>query len=574
MTLTAYMKIKFQFAIFMMKLQGKKTYKIDENWQMYLTDSNHYYAVQTDAARTITANTACIRKAYRIDPNTGNSLSQTLRDVGHEEHFLFAVKRFDSPRRLEEAKIEAETLQQHQFAEPLLIDDSGCPIVISVYYPGLPLTQLETAQTQDIVKTLSFFQRIDLCYQLSKQYYHLHHHPDGAKLHIDVKGQNTIIYQGPSDERWRARLIDFGSVKRVEDATNPIPTTISGMTEYALAPEVISKPVEKNQPTWKMNLDSGSVSEKSDIYAFSAIVMSLLGASDPYQYRHVQQNATLNTCGLYDIQTLKTAVTNDFSTTDIFNIHERKKLNYHFSGESCCKFFKQEGLALTPKKVLETYATHQPCYIAYDNHLLYLEGNQVSGYARPLRLKTLDIDNDKILTTDELARLDILSGYTRRHSGEPLQIRLQTAISSFLSSMTEPDPIQRPSSEEVYTFFKTVYAMCHLSEYHFDIFDEQQTIKNPQMLERQLQIMQVQLEFITLGIPVPQEYMKGMLEQTNFPELLLRLNQYIRALEEFLANPDESGALPAPPWHASLTEHSIFTAATPENTLATPKPNC
>jgi hypothetical protein len=549
-------KLYFRYAIFVMQRQDLKNYKLNSHWEIYRTPE-HFYAVQTDAANTITANTANIRKAYRIDPATGNYLSHTLNDEGTEEHFTFAVKRFDSPQRHHEATIEAETLQQHQFAEPLIQLEDGCPVVISIYYPGIPLTRLETAETQAHVRQLSFYQQTDLCYQLAKQYYQLHADSRGAKLHIDVKGQNTIIYRGPSDTRWRARLIDFGSVKRVENAQEPIEATINGMTEYAIAPEVISK---TNTAYWKMDINSGTVSEKTDIYAFSAILMSLFGATSPYQSRHVSQNAFP---GFYDMAALKRSVSMPFQKTGIFTAQGNYRLAYHFSGQSNCRFKRIKGLALEPQVVLTAYQSLQPCYLAYDNYLLYIDGGQVSGYGKPLRhmdKMVAGIDNDQILIADHLALLDTLSGRSRSHTGEQLQNILQTAINEFLDLMGHPDPNERPSSLETYTFFKTVFAMAHLSQCGTDFFDEHPRPQTPQMIERQLRIMQFQLDLMIKGLKVNMRTTQEIIQEHNFSESFEALKQYCNELETSIRN--EMEAPLAHRWTTHLCEQSMFSPPT------------
>jgi hypothetical protein len=544
---------------------------INENWTVYLSaQTMHYYAVQTDAASTITANTACIRKAYRIDPATGNYLSERLHDEGEEEHFTFAVKRYDSSGGQADAAIEVETLQQHQFAEPLFtVGESQCPVVISIYYPGQPLTKLETAETQGTIKELTFMERIDLCYQLAKQYYSLHHHPDGAKLHIDVKGQNTIIYRQPGDTRWRARLIDFGSVKRVKDAQQPVPTTIAGMTEYAIAPEVISQAIAARSATWPRNRPSGSVSERSDVYAFSAIIMSLLGATSAYEKSHVQQKNYLEH---YDIAALQRGVSQGFTSKGMFTFNEQAKLSFHFSGQVRCAYKRMPGLAPDKATVLGIPDT-KPCYLAYDNHLLYLDGTTVYGYGRTLR--NLDkalagIENCACLSPDMLAQLDKLTAYPRKNTGAPLQICLQEHIKRFLDLMSHKEPNERPSSMQVYSFFKTVYAMCHLSESHCNLFDQEQTKKSPQTIERQLKLMQLQLQWIEEGLcdattltvmgATPEQDTHYQLaafdlltEQMDFQghyDALRRyideLKKYHASLVQYWANSD-GAALPQPP---------------------------
>lgn len=523
------MKSKFWRAINWWMRSEDITYKIDENWQIYFCkDSNHYYGVQTDAASTITANTACIRKAYRIDPNTGNFLSEKLTDEGNEEHFIFVVKRFDSPDRIAEAQVEQETLQQHQFAEPLIfVGDEQNPVVISIYYPGLPLTKSDTTHTQDFIKTLTFVERVDLCYQLAKQYYNLHHHKDGAKLHIDVKGQNTMVYQ-LSDGRWRSRLIDFGSVKRVENAQAFVPSSIAGMTSYAIAPEVISK---VKSAMCIMDKETGEISGKTDVYAFSAIVMSLLGATNPYNDRHIPQNAPP---GFIDIVALKKIVSAKFKSDDLF---QQATLNYHFSGQIQCYFKRIVGPAPNPQQVLETQKTHKTCYLAYDNYLLYKDGERIFGYTRPLR--NIDkavghLKNDSEISVDEMVQLDHLSGYRREKNGHALQTFLETCISNFITLMHDDNPVQRPCSQEVYWFFKTVFAMCYLSEYEFDFFDGSKTQKSTNEIECHLKLMLLQLELIRDGM-FEQNLLEDdntLVHDPNFYALFDQLKQYFKALKD------------------------------------------
>lgn len=439
------------------------THMIDgEPWMMvFCPDSSHYYAVQTDKVSTIESGKSCIRPGYRINPQSGEFECQTL-EGDEQEFFTFAVKQYASIDSKDEAAIEVETFQQHQFGESLLTSDDGYPIVISIYFPGEPLTNLE-GKTTNLIANLSFAERIDLINQLSTQYYQLHHHHSGGKIHIDVKGPNIIINAGPGVKP-RARFIDFGSVRKIGDVSESIDTSISGMTPYAIPPEALQKAVEAQKGSLAMHAVGGSVSTKSDVYGLTAIFGSILGAKEPYKERHC---AFSRIPGFIDVAALRDTMDKGFSIQNIFGIPP--SLSFYFPAQLTCGFYRVNTLAPIKEVVLRNIQQDR-CYIQYNNKLLYKDGGSLYGYDRQLRntaQKTRDIKETETLSDFDLSRLDTIADYKRQTQGINVQSLLEPKIREFLQAMSNDDPAERPSSAMVREFFSTIHHMCQISESGF-----------------------------------------------------------------------------------------------------------
>jgi hypothetical protein len=434
---------------------------INQNWKMlYCTNSQHYYAVRIDGASTIQSGRSCIRKAYRIDHQTGQCTSESAFETDSgEEFFEFAVKEYSTPTAKVEAEMEVETLQQHQFSEDIVMNN-GTPTVISIYYPGVPLTDLGGKTTHHI-STLSFAQRADLIHQVAKQFFQFHHHPEGSKVIIDVKGANIIVHVGEGIEP-KLYVIDFGSATNTKGASDKVKTGLSGMTDYAIAPEALELALKSRKGKIPITMNSGTVSSKSDVYALTAIIASLLGSSDPYENRHCHAVSQ----GYFDVGAISATFQHGFNLKGIFD--RGTKLTFKLPNpDQNVGYFPVNKPVQTKDKILEEFGRTSRCYIRYKNHLIYKDGSTLKGHDRRiarLTQKLKEIPEAKQLSEDNLARLDSISGFERTEQGQGLQTFLEPKIRYFLKIMLESDPDNRPSSSNVYEFFKTVHQLCQVSE--------------------------------------------------------------------------------------------------------------
>ncbi len=469
---------------------------------LFCSSSEHFYAVATNSANTIQSGKSCIRKAYRFDPQSGTPLSQTLKHGLAKQTFSeFAVKEYTGRDDTAEATIEVETFQQHQFAEELLVDANGHPIVISIFFPGVPVTSLD-GKTAPSLSKHGFLQQLDLCYQLAEQYFKLHHHPSAPKIHVDVKGQNTIVYPIHDDTgtSYHLKLIDFGSVRKLSHPDEQVTTSLLGVTDYAVAPEVIATAQTANRGSVSISEITGTLSTKSDVFSMAAIMASLFRVDTPYSRRLPARN-TFNITRCEDLPQLALALEQPFDFSGLFD--SSTGITYRFPDRNGVRFIRCAGSAPDKANVLAQEEKNKPCYVCYDNYLLYVEGSTVFGYDKRLnrpQVITQDYTDNKLLSADALTRLDGIIGYQRRGSGERLQDALQSRIKDFLTQMAAFEPSQRPTSSEVFAFFKTAYQLAVLAETSTDCFSHNPTARlNPQTVLRTLRCGLIKLDLIYLG---------------------------------------------------------------------------
>lgn len=542
--------------------------EVDSNWYiLYCKDSEHYYAVQKDGASTITSGKSCIRPAYRVNPDTRRFDYQELADEPGTRHYKFAVKEYTSAASLEEAIIEVNTFELLQFVEPIVTKD-GKPTVVSVYFAGKPLTDL-SGNTTSLLSSASFIDRLSLITKIMQQYLTLHTSDEQPRLHIDVKGQNIIINVG-NDTEPQGRLIDFGSVLRMENQPKPVDTKISGMTNYAIAPEAIAK-IDEGISYISAGDISGSATTKSDIYNLVAVFASILGESAPYANRH----CTINDIpGSFNIAAIRQSIANGFKLDGLFSFS--KKLDFHLPDETTIYFFRKIAeLAPVKDKVLEA-ADGRSGYFQYANYLLYVENGNVYGYHQKIRNlagKAAAIEANEDLKIDRLSGLDELSGYRRKNTGLALQYILEQEIRSFLETMEMEDPEKRPDTKETFCFFDTIRRIAYLAEQGNDPENPDKTL-NAEQVTKAIKLLLSKIKLINFGLgeqpiipystPITDDTKFFTILDYNFFNLIYDdnfsthyqlLDDYVNALITYLDTDvgSDDEILSQPEWPSALT---------------------
>lgn len=535
---------------------------INRNWYiLYCKASDHYYAVQKDSASTITSGNSCIRPAYRVNPKTKQFDYEVLGDEPNTRHYKFAVKEYTKPSSSEEAHTEFSVFNSLQFAENIIIQD-GKPTLISIYFAGEPLTDIR-GNTTPLLNHASFIDRLTLIDQIMEQYLLLHNADGAPRLHIDVKGQNIIVNVGEGIQP-QARLIDFGSVLSMTEKSIPVATTISGMTSYAIAPDAISD-VDPTISYRLADVASGKVTTKSDIYNLVAVFASILGERQPYANRHCNISDLL---GSFNIAAIRQSIANGFKTDGLFSFN--KKLDFHLPNEEATYFFRKKTRPAPIKSTVIADANGLSGYFQYENHLLYVENDQVYGYhikIRGLNKKIAGFQESEVLKVHDLCDLDTLSGYHRKNTGMLLQNILEQEIRVFLEAMGSVDPAKRPDTQETYCFFNTILRIANLAEYgkdpkHSDEnFSADQVTKAIKLLLCQIQLINLGLgehEIIPSSTPINAKTKFNKIVDYDFFNLIYDdqftmhyelLNNYITKINDRL-NDDK---LPQPEWPSELT---------------------
>lgn len=427
----------------------------DSSWSVfYCPQTKHYYAMNMASGECIQSSISSIYPAYRIDTKTGD----VVISAAENKPRLFAVKVFtgNKMQNKEMAKNEAEALRENQFAE-LTCSAKDQPMIIMDYHPGEPLCANNGEPNHALLKPLSLAQRLTLIFQIADQYNDIQ---KKFRLHVDVKGSNIVVHVAENGSV-SARVIDFGSSRKLCAEQISVPTGLMGLTPYAIPPEA----VEANNNAYLPmddNIISGFLNTKSDIYGLGAVFAAILGATNPYRYRQARIIAPNN---FFAMQVLQKQINTGFDFTGLLN-SSIKKISFGIRvGSRTCGFRNFSTIEAPNDKTILQLKLPELCYILYQDQLLYVDKTKVWGRknTKPIPFKKSVENILAIENTNELAEqhLRLCTSIANFHSYEekPLDDLIKPLIEIFLEQMVARDHAQRPSMEAVLRFFTITHRL-------------------------------------------------------------------------------------------------------------------
>lgn len=423
----------------------------DNRWTLfYCPQTEHYYAINQASAECIQSSISSIHPAWRIHPETG----EPLISAGGKPR-LFAAKVFTGNKlqNQEMAKNETEGLKENEFAD-LTCSAKGQPVIIMNYHPGEPLCLTNGEPNHKLLKPLSLAQRFSLIFQISDQYSDIQ---KKNRLHVDVKGANIVVHVA-EDGTVSARVIDFGSSRKLSEIQDSVETGLMGLTPYAIPPEAVENNDKAYLPAAE-NIISGFLNTRSDIYGLGPVFALILGATNPYQYRQERIIAPNN---FFSMQLLAKQIHAGFNFTGLLNAGIKKFAFGIHVGERACgfrNFSKKE--APNDKSILQLNLP-EFCYLLYQDQLLYTDKTKVFGRknTKPRSFRAsveniLPIKSTNTLTPHDLQMCRRIVNF-HSHDEKQLDDILQPLIGIFLEQMVSKDYRQRPAIAEVLRFFTII----------------------------------------------------------------------------------------------------------------------
>lgn len=161
------------------------------------------------------------------------------------------------------------------------LDEDGRPWFALEYVDGEPLTAWADTQR------LNPRERLVLFLQVCAAVQHAH---ERFVVHRDLKPANILV-----DEGGRARVLDFGVAKRIDDVASTTRTgAFAGFTPEYAAPEQIS---------------GGPVSAATDVYALGVLLYELLSGQLPYHFTQADLRETAEAITSRSAERLERALT-------------------------------------------------------------------------------------------------------------------------------------------------------------------------------------------------------------------------------------------------------------------------
>lgn len=420
------------------------------NMDFYLPKINigHYYAMNMASGDCIQSSISSIYRAYRINRESGDAITTA---TGNPRWFAVKVFTGNKIQNREMAENETLALRKNQFAE-LTYSANGQPMIIMDYHPGEPLCTTNGTPNHALLKLLSLAQRLTLILQIAVQYQDIHRK---YGIHVDVKGSNIVIHVADNNGAINANVIDFGSAKKIPAGMNEVPTGLSGLTPYIIPPEAVEKNRKAYLSTDK-DIVTGYLNEKSDIYGLSAVCATLLGANNPYQNR---QSCIIGHNNFFAMQVVQNQIQAGFNFDGLLS-KRIKGLSYGIrTGSHACAFRNFSTIEAPNDKTISALKVPEPCYILYQDQLLYIDKSKVLGRknTKPVSFKKSVEDILTIDSTNELAEQHVrfCSSIANFHcyNETPLDDLLRPLIEIFIYQMAAKNHKLRPSMEEFVRFF-------------------------------------------------------------------------------------------------------------------------
>ncbi|GAB2235743.1 hypothetical protein Droror1_Dr00026184 [Drosera rotundifolia] len=132
---------------------------------------------------------------------------------------------------------------------------------ILLVYDLMPNGSLDKALFESRI-VLPWPQRLKILLNVASALAYLHQECENQVIHRDVKASNIML-----DERFNARLGDFGLAREIEHDRSPDPTAAAGTMGY-LAPEY---------------LITGRATEKTDVFSYGAVVLEVASGRRPIE---------------------------------------------------------------------------------------------------------------------------------------------------------------------------------------------------------------------------------------------------------------------------------------------------